>query len=109
MKQPVPLRTEVPPHGLVTTKNFIVANALETILAEPKRPKEEPLPTQKKDYGKVPRYLQTVKAKIAEEKELVASYLKAQARSRARGAVAPSLRAPSAAALAAPATDGTVP
>lgn len=37
-KQAVPKRDEKPIHGLVSDKNFIVANAVENILAAPKLP-----------------------------------------------------------------------
>ena len=74
----MPSRDDVPPHGLVTAKNFIIANAVETILAEPKRVEGPPPATQKKEFGQVPKYLQKIKSKIAEEKEIVAAYVKQQ-------------------------------
>jgi len=37
-KPPVPKKDEKPIHGLVSDKNFIVANAVENILAAPKLP-----------------------------------------------------------------------
>eukprot|EP00667_Euglena_gracilis_P019356 EG_transcript_20716 len=67
-RPPVPQRSEKPVMGLVTEKNFVVANAIENILAVPKRPPGEgPLPTQGKDFAKVPKYLQRIKNDIAEE------------------------------------------
>jgi len=78
LKPAVPSRDDVPPHGLVTAKNFIIANAVETILAEPKRVVGPPPATQKKEFGQVPKYLQKIKSKIAEEKEIVAAYVKQQ-------------------------------
>ena len=58
--------------GLVSDKNFIVSNAVENILAAPKLPgnnNKEYL--KKKNYGKVPRYLQTIKKEIEDEYQLV--------------------------------------
>ena len=37
-KPAIPKRDEKPIHGLVSDKNFIVANAVENILAAPKLP-----------------------------------------------------------------------
>ncbi|GAQ87417.1 hypothetical protein KFL_003510110 [Klebsormidium nitens] len=56
--------------GLVSAKNFVTANAIENILASPKKLKDAPpLATQKKDYGKVPGYLTKVKDQVKREKE----------------------------------------
>ena len=75
VKAPVPSRAEKPVMGLVTNKNFITANAVEVILAAPgKVPQPAPRATLKPDYGQVPTYLATVKAKIAEEHDLIAEY-----------------------------------
>jgi len=51
-KQSVPKKDEKPIHGLVSDKNFIVANAVENILAAPKLPvtKEKDM-LKKKNYG----------------------------------------------------------
>jgi hypothetical protein len=43
--------------GLRSTKNFIVTNAVENILAAPKTMPEERSWTGKKDYGRTPDYL----------------------------------------------------
>ena len=40
-KPAVPKRDEKPIHGLVSDKNFIVANAVENILAAPKLPQQK--------------------------------------------------------------------
>jgi hypothetical protein len=53
--------------GLKSDKNFIVANAVENILAAPKAPAEPTQYRNKKGYGEVPRYLNKVKADIDEE------------------------------------------
>ena len=58
--------------GLSSDKNFIVANAVENILAAPKIP---PAKTKqyikKKDYGLKPKYLETIKQDIEKEYEMV--------------------------------------
>jgi len=54
-KAPVPLRDERPIHGLVSDKNFIVANAVENILAAPKLAGAKDSDyLKKKNYGAVP-------------------------------------------------------
>ena len=66
--------------GLVSQKNFVTANAVENILSQPKKKFQEPLDmTKKPDYGKVPKYLQTIKSQIATEKEMIAEYHRQQA------------------------------
>ena len=56
----------------VSDKNFIVSNAVENILAAPKLPGNNNRDfLKKKNYGKVPRYLQTIKKEIEDEYELV--------------------------------------
>ena len=71
-----PPRSEKPVMGLQTTKNFLVANAVENILAVPKKvTSDEPLYVAKKDYGQVPEYLSQVKAAIQEEKAVLREYL----------------------------------
>ena len=71
-KVPVPLRDEKPIMGLVSDKNFIVSNAVENILAAPNLPvnKDKDF-LKKKNFGKVPRYLQTIKKEIEDEYQLV--------------------------------------
>ena len=51
-KAAIPAKDEKPIHGLVSDKNFIVANAVENILAAPKLPaaKEKDM-LKKKTYG----------------------------------------------------------
>ena len=69
---PVPLKDEKPIMGLVSDKNFIVSNAVENILAAPNLPvnKDKDF-LKKKNYGKVPIYLQTIKKEIEDEYQLV--------------------------------------
>jgi len=71
-KQAVPKRDEKPIQGLVSDKNFIVANAVENILAAPKLPgnKDKDF-LKKKTYGKTPKYLTNIKNEIEDEYNLV--------------------------------------
>lgn len=115
-KASVPRKSEVPIMGLKTSKNFVVANAVENILAgasgarmsaslflssAPPLLRSPPVShptlllalslslslavprqssstevryTAKRDYGKVPEYLELVKRDIQEEQEILAEY-----------------------------------
>merc|ERR1712070_655615 len=67
-KPAVPRRNERPVLGLVTSKNFITCNAVENILAVPKKTDVRQVSyMNKKGYGKVPKYLEKVKAEIQDE------------------------------------------
>ena len=58
--------------GLVSDKNYIVANAVENILAAPKLPSNKDKDfLKKRNYGKCPQYLQTIKNEIEDEYQLV--------------------------------------
>eukprot|EP00929_Paragymnodinium_shiwhaense_P026915 TRINITY_DN1590_c0_g2_i1.p1 TRINITY_DN1590_c0_g2~~TRINITY_DN1590_c0_g2_i1.p1 ORF type:complete len:285 (-),score=86.07 TRINITY_DN1590_c0_g2_i1:271-1125(-) len=58
--------------NLVTSKNFIVANAVETILAQPKKVANTTKDyLSKEDYGKVPRYLTQIKKDIDSEYDYI--------------------------------------
>merc|ERR1719310_1288314 len=58
--------------NLVSSKNFIVANAVETILAAPKKvPQGAKDYLHKEDFGKVPKYLQHIKKDIEDEYEYI--------------------------------------
>lgn len=71
-KPTVPRKDEAPVMNLVTSKNFIVANAVETILAAPKRTSQGAKDyLSKEDYGKVPRYLQHIKKDIEGEYDYI--------------------------------------
>lgn len=71
-KPSVPKKAEKPVMGLTTEKNFVVANAVENILAVPRRPvKDDPLPTQSKTFGKVPKYLNKIKRDVENEREYI--------------------------------------
>lgn len=67
-KPGVPRREEKPVMGLVTSKNFITCNAVENILAVPKKTDVRQVSyMNKKGYGKVPAYLEKVKGEIQDE------------------------------------------
>lgn len=71
-KQAVPKRDEKPIQGLVSDKNYIVANAVENILAAPKIPANKQKDFLKKGtYGKVPKYMNKIKNEIEDEYNLV--------------------------------------
>ena len=56
--------------GLVSTKNYVLANAVSVMLAPAKKPPSPPPPAiAKPDFGKVPAYLHDVKARLAAEKQ----------------------------------------
>jgi len=70
-RPPVP-KDEKPIMNLVSSKNFIVANAVETILAAPKKTGSGAKDfLHKEDYGKVPRYLKNIKHDIAAEYDYI--------------------------------------
>ena len=58
--------------GLVSDKNYIVANAVENILAAPKvTGNQDSDYLKKKTYGKVPKYLKNIKNEIEDEYKYV--------------------------------------
>jgi len=72
IKPAVPKKDERPIHGLVSDKNFIVANAVEAILSAPALPqKQERDYLKKKNFGKVPKYVGKIKAEIEDEYNMV--------------------------------------
>jgi hypothetical protein len=71
-KPTVPKAEAVPVMNLVTSKNFIVANAVETILAAPKKVQDGAKDyLAKEDYGKTPAYLQHIKKDIQAEYDYI--------------------------------------
>jgi hypothetical protein len=79
-RQAVPTKMDKPVMGLVTEKNFIVANAVDNILAVPKKAhKALPLATQSRSLGKVPKYLQKIKKEIHDENEYISEMNKQRA------------------------------
>jgi 23S rRNA pseudoU1915 N3-methylase RlmH len=73
MEKPgVPRRDEKPVMGLVSQKNYITANAVDNILAVPKKPASNEVNyLAKQDYGQVPQYLSRVKQQIQEEYRMI--------------------------------------
>lgn len=70
---PIPKVADMPIMNLVTSKNFVVANAVETILAAPKKTTKSAKDyLHKEDYGKVPKYLGHIKQDIDAEYEYIA-------------------------------------
>merc|ERR1712187_985962 len=85
----VPRHDEAPVMNLVTSKNFIVANAVETILAAPKKVSEGAKDyLHKEDYGKVPKYLSHIKKDIESEYDYIRQ-LQAQQEDMQRPSVRP--------------------
>lgn len=68
-KPAVPKRDEAPIMGLKTQKNYIVANAVENMLAQPKVTEEPVKYVTKKEYGKTPKYLENIKGQMNREYE----------------------------------------
>merc|ERR1719321_1299427 len=71
-KPSIPPKGEKPIMNLVSSKNFVVANAVETILAAPKKTSQANKDyLHKEDYGKVPKYLENIKSDIDAEYEYI--------------------------------------
>lgn len=65
--------------GLKTSKNFIVSNATEAIIQEPKKTNRAQTPFMEKEtYGKIPNYLERVKRTIHNENEIISKCVQAQ-------------------------------
>ncbi|KAG6963439.1 hypothetical protein JG687_00006559 [Phytophthora cactorum] len=73
-------KDDKPIMGLKSAKNFVTANAVETILAVPgnrARVKNEPPQYRtKEDYGQVPRYLSQVKDEIERENSMIEEFVR---------------------------------
>jgi len=78
----VPKKDDKPVMGLQSTKNFVTANAVESILAVPgnraRQVNDVPVYRNKVDYGKVPSYLENVKQEIAQENAMIEEYVRRQ-------------------------------
>lgn len=96
-KPAVPSRRKQPTLGLKSDKNFIVANAVEVIVASNKfakalnRNQEQPRYVNKADFGKRPEYLTRVKEDMDMEREMLQEYLDDVALARAQGRATESL------------------
>jgi len=76
-KEALPPKEDQPILGIRTSKNFVVANAVEAILQAPKKPDNKELNyTKKEDFGKVPAYLAKVKEEIRRENDMIERYVK---------------------------------
>ncbi|KAG3014634.1 hypothetical protein PC121_g13975 [Phytophthora cactorum] len=79
-RPPVVKKDDKPIMGLKSAKNFVTANAVETILAVPgnrARVKNEPPQYRtKEDYGQVPRYLSQVKDEIERENSMIEEFVR---------------------------------
>ena len=63
--------------GLRSSKNYIVSNATQAIIQDPKGlKKEEEFFIEKETYGKVPEYLTKIKRKVEMEKQVVENCFK---------------------------------
>lgn len=66
--------------GLKSSKDYVTANAVETILGVPgnrsKRQQQEIQYKQKADYGKVPAYLNEVKNEIQRENDMIDEFVR---------------------------------
>jgi len=80
LKPGIPDQEETPVMNLVTSKNFVVANAVETILAAPKNVSQGGRDYLKKaDYGRTPTYLTHIKNDIKEEMDYIGELQRQQA------------------------------
>jgi hypothetical protein len=71
-KPSIPKPDDKPIMNLVTSKNFVVANAVEVILAGPPQSSNATKDyLHKEDYGRVPRYLESIKKDIEAEHEYI--------------------------------------
>jgi len=68
-KPAVPKVEEKPIMGLKTQKNYIVANAVENMLSQPKVLEKPAKFVEKREYGKVPKYLENIKDQMNREYE----------------------------------------
>lgn len=78
-REKVPGRDEKPVYGLVSDKNYIIANAIENILssANIKEPPSEGF-MKTEGYGKTPEYVKTIQREMADEEEKVKAYMEAK-------------------------------
>mmetsp|Transcript_30427 Transcript_30427/g.56843 ORF Transcript_30427/g.56843 Transcript_30427/m.56843 type:complete len:278 (+) Transcript_30427:94-927(+) len=72
LKPDVPRLSDQPVMNLVSSKNFVVANAVEAILAAPNKVSQGAKTyLEKEDYGKVPKYLKHIKKDIEAEYDYI--------------------------------------
>jgi len=81
----VPKKGDAPVMNLVSSKNFIAANAVEIILAAPKKGSDGARDyLSKQDFGKTPKYLNKVKADIDDEKAYIQNLMLQQEEEESR-------------------------
>merc|ERR1719440_1464891 len=86
LKPDVPKTSDAPVMNLVSSKNFVVANAVETILAAPKKAQQGAKDyLQKEDYGKVPKYLKNIKQDIDAEYDYIRQLQQQEEEARMQG------------------------
>lgn len=76
-KPSVPSRNDKPVQGLKNSKDFVTCNAVEAINSNPKKRMDEEVRLHE-EYGKVPAYLDSVKAAMEQEKQLIDMYVAEQ-------------------------------
>lgn len=64
LKNSVPTRSDKPVMGLKSDKNFVVSNAVETILSAPAKNAAGEQAIYRKTYGQVPAYLNKIKTEL---------------------------------------------
>lgn len=73
-------KQEKPVMGLKSSKDFVTANAVETILAVPgsrvRNKQQEVVYRNKSDYGKKPAYLEDVKREVEQENAMIDDFVK---------------------------------
>lgn len=70
LKPSIPTADDKPVMGLRSEKNFVTSNAVEAICTQPKRRQQAPeLAIHRASFGKVPKYLESIKAGLADERE----------------------------------------
>ena len=67
----MPKASDHPVHGLKSNKNFIVTNAIENILSNPKQTEDSIDWLKKSDFGKTPDYLNRIKENIQGEYRMI--------------------------------------
>jgi len=85
LRPDVPKQGDAPVMNLVSSKNFVVANAVEAILAAPKKGSDGARDyLSKQDFGKTPKYLNKVKADIDDEKSYIQNLMLQQEEAESR-------------------------
>ncbi len=71
-KPAIPAMSDKPVMGLKTDKNFVVANAVENILAVSKKQAPQPKrAVEREDFGKVPEYITGIKNELQQQYQLI--------------------------------------